>query len=539
VPLDISHIFHRAEQQFAEKQIFEAQHGVVEAVTVADWAQRVRRLAGVLDVLGVSPDAAVATFAWNTRRHLELYYAVPCTGRVLHPLNIRLGADHLKYIVERAADEIVFIDRSLLPQLWPLADSLPGVRHWVVMDDGGDVEIPRDPRIHDYEQLMDAAPAFVGRFGIADENQAAGICFTSGTTGPPKGVVYSHRATVLHALMSLASGLLGISERDRVLPIVPMFHASAWGLPYSALFAGADLVLPGPDLAPRSLLKLIAELKVTVASAVPTIWAGMLPLVDEYDLSSLRAVFGGGSATPPTLADDWQARVGVPITHTWGMTELTPTGAVGGLRSYHDASPEGEQRAAFAAQGTPVPLVEVRIVDVESGELLPHDGEAVGELQARGPTVAAGYLGHDTTGDLTSDGWLRSGDVASIDSRGYIVIRDRLKDLIKSGGEWISSLELENAILTDPTVAEVAVVARPDARWTERPVAFVVAHPESLCDPASVLTHLRPLVPKWWLPDEVHIVDALPRTGTGKIAKSELRASLSAEVPEPHADGSA
>ncbi len=535
VPLDISHIFHRAESQFGEKTIFSAERGLVRQVSVAEWAGRVRSLATVLDVLGVPDDAAVATFAWNTQQHLELYYAVPCTGRVLHPLNIRLSAEHLRYIIEVAHDDVVFVDRSLLPQLWSLVDELPSVRHWVVMDDGSDVDVPDDPRIHGYEDLLRVAEPFEGTFGIDDENQAAGICFTSGTTGLPKGVVYSHRATVLHALMALASGLLGISERDRVLPIVPMFHAAAWGLPYSSLFAGADLVLPGSDLDPAALLRLISELRVSVASAVPTIWAGMLPLVGEYDLTSLRAVFGGGSATTDSLADSWNDRVGVPITHTWGMTELSPTGVVGGLRSFHDSAPDSVRRAALAAQGSPVPLIDLRIVDVETGVPVPHDGTSVGELQARGPTVASGYLGPrgETPVDaLTPDGWLRTGDIASIDGRGYIVIRDRLKDLIKSGGEWISSLELESALLDDEGVAEAAVVGRPDLRWTERPVAFVVPRTELHRDPARVIEALRPRVPKWWLPDEILFVDELPRTGTGKVSKAELRARLTHVHPD-------
>lgn len=526
VPLGIPHIFHRAEQQFGEKHIFSAEVGAVRQITVAAWAERVRRLAVVLDELGITPGAPVATFAWNTQRHLELYYAVPCTGRVLHPLNIRIAPDRLHDIVRQVADEVVFVDRSLLPDLWPLAPGLPEVRHWVVMNDGSDVEIPRDPRVRDYEQLLDAARPFTGRFDIADENQAAGICFTSGTTGPPKGVVYSHRATVLHAVMAMATGIIGIGEHDRVMPIVPMFHAAAWGLPYSAIFAGADLVLPGSDLDPFALLTLLSDLKVTVASAVPTIWAGMLPHVDRFDLGSLRAVFGGGSATPAHLACHWESRVGIPITHTWGMTELSPTGVVGGLRSFHDHAAPAEQRAALAAQGSAVPFVELRIVDVETHQPVEHDGVAVGELQARGPTVASAHFGDDPGSALTADGWLPTGDVASIDARGYVVIRDRLKDLIKSGGEWIPSLELETAILTDPAVAEVAVVGRPDPKWTERPVAFVVPMPGGAADGEALIEHLRPRVPKWWLPDAVVFVNALPRTGTGKVAKPELRAML-------------
>ena len=525
-PLSIPHIFHRAEHQFGEKSIISAEG---ERTSVRDWATRVRRLATALDALDLSPGAAVATFAWNTRRHLELYYAVPCGGRVLHPLNIRLGEEQLRYIVDAARDEAIFIDRSLLAQFWPLADELPGVRHWVVMDDGSENVIPNDSRIVEYEALIDAAEPFEGAFEIEDENQAAGICFTSGTTGSPKGVVYSHRSTVLHALMSLAAGTIGICERDRVLPIVPMFHADAWGLPYSALFAGADIVLPGSDLRPATLLDLVAEHRVTVATGVPAIWAGMLPLLGSADLSSLRAVFGGGSATPARLASEWLERVGVPLTNTWGMTELSPAGAVGGLRSIHDGEADDVRELAQSAQGTAVPLVELRVVDVESGAVLPNDGESIGELQARGPTVASGYLGQQPDEELTPDGWLRTGDIASIDGRGYVVIRDRLKDLIKSGGEWIPSLALEDAIASHPDIAEVAVVGRAHEIWGERPVAFVVTRGE--LDTVGILEHLRSRVVKWWLPDEIVGIEEMPRTGTGKISKPDLRARDGALKP--------
>lgn len=525
-PLSIPHIFHRAEQQFGEKQIISVEAGRVRRTSVAEWAERVRALATALDVLGISPGATVATFAGNTQAHLELYYAVPCTGRVLHPLNIRLSIEQLCFIIETARDEVIFIDRGLLAQLWPVANSLEGVRHWVVMDDGSNAPIAQDTRILDYDDVIARADAFEGTFEIADENQAAGLCFTSGTTGPPKGVVYSHRSTVLHALVSLAAGLVGITERDRVLPIVPMFHADAWGLPYSALFAGAELVLPGSDLTPAALLKLIDEQRVTVATGVPAIWAGMLPLLDTADVSSLRAVFGGGSATPPPLASAWEARVGIPITHTWGMTELSPTGAIGGLRSLHDRESDDARTAAILAQGTAVPLVELRIADLDDGRPLPRDGVAVGELQARGPTVASAYLGHEPGDALTEDGWLRTGDLASIDRRGYVVIRDRLKDLIKSGGEWIPSLALEHALAEHPGVSDVAIVARAHDHWGERPVAFVVLREGAAVESAELLQHLRSRVVKWWLPDEIVFLDAMPRTGTGKIAKPELRSAL-------------
>ena len=524
VPLAIPQVFHRAEQQFPMKGIVSVEAGVAQRTTVADWAVRVRRLAAVLDLLGVPERASVATFAWNTARHLELYFAVPCANRVLHTLNVRLGADQLRHIVREARDDVVVVERALLGRLWPLADDVPTVRRWVVIDDGSDAALPDDDRIVDYEGLLASVGPVRGAFTITDENLAAAICHTSGTTGQPKGVVYSHRSTVLHSLAGMAAGIVGIQERDVVLPIVPMFHANAWGLPYTAMFAGADLVLPGADLSPASLLRLIEEHGVTVAAGVPAIWSGMLPHLDAADLSSLRIVLGGGSATPPPLAAEWERRVGVPITHTWGMTELNPTGVIGGLRSHHDGTTTVERERVLASQGQPLPLVELRIVDVASGETVAHDGTSTGEVQARGPWVAASYLGGAGADLLTDDGWLHTGDIGSIDAIGYLTIRDRIKDLIKSGGEWIPSLQLEEAICAHPSVAEAAVVGRPDPAWVERPVAFVVLRPGHPQDTGALLDDVLARVPKWWLPDEVRYVDELPRNTTGKVAKDALRA---------------
>jgi len=526
VPLALPQVFHRAEQQFPMKAIVSVEAGITHRTTVAEWAVRVRRLASALDSLGVPARARVATFAWNSARHLELYYAVPCSNRVLHTLNIRLGADQLRHIVREAQDDVVVIDRSLFERLWPLADDLPTVRHWVVIDDAPDAALPDDPRIVDYERLLASAEPVSGAFTIDDENLAAAICHTSGTTGNPKGVVYSHRSTVLHSLAGMAAGIVGIEERDVVLPIVPMFHANAWGLPYTAMFAGAELVLPGSDLSPRALLRLIEEHRVTVAAGVPAIWSGMLPHLDGADLSSLRIVLGGGSATPPPLAHEWEQRVGVPITHTWGMTELNPTGVIGGLRSHHDGASAEERDHVLASQGQPLPLVDLRIVDVSSGEPVAHDGTSAGELQARGPWIAASYL-RGAADLLTDDGWLRTGDIASIDPIGYITIRDRIKDLIKSGGEWIPSLQLEEAISAHESVSEVAVVGRPDPAWLERPVAFVVLRGGHPADTRALLDDVLTRVPKWWLPDEVRYVDELPRNTTGKVAKDVLRALAS------------
>ncbi|MGW4058257.1 long-chain fatty acid--CoA ligase [Amycolatopsis sp. NPDC004747] len=525
-PLTIAHLLERAERLYAHKEVVTAGG---ERLTYAEVATGTRRLATALDALGVPAGARVATFASNHRRHLELYLAVPVTKRVLHPINIRLPADHLEYIVEHAEDDVVFVDRALLPRIWPSAVRLPGVRHWVVLPDDSDEPIPDDPRVLHYDDLVSAAAPATGSFeetfALADEHLASGLCYTSGTTGPPKGVLYSHRSTVLHGLGTLAAGFIGLTESDVVLPIVPMFHANAWGLPYGAMMTGASLVLPGPSAAPDHLLRLMAAERVTVAGAVPTVWTSMAPGLREHDLSATRFLLGGGSAVPPALSEAFHAAIGVPITHSWGMTEISPVGAIGGTRTQHRDAPEADRVAVRAAQGQPLPLVNLRIADVETGRELPRDGDAVGELQVAGPWVAGGYYRAAADASFTADGWLRTGDLATIDADGYLRLVDRIKDLIKSGGEWISSVELESAITAHPDVVEAAVIARPDPRWMERPVAYVVLREGSRTDAEELLAHLTPMVAKWWLPDEFVFVPALPKTGTGKISKTALRDS--------------
>jgi fatty-acyl-CoA synthase len=525
-PLTIAHIVERAERLHAHKQVVTAG---AERLTYAEVADHIRRLATVLDSLSVPVGARVATFASNNRRHLELYFAVPATKRVLHSINIRLSPEHLEYIVNHAEDDVVFVDRGLLPRIWPSVDRLPRVRHWVVLPDGTDTAIPADPRILDYDELIAGGDPFVGSFedtfAIEDENLASGLCYTSGTTGPPKGVLYSHRSTVLHCLGTLAAGLIGLSESDVVMPIVPMFHANAWGLPYGAMMAGASLVLPGVSADPAHLLRLMEAERVTVAGAVPTVWTSLVPELGAYDLSATRFLLGGGSAIAPALSETYRAALGVPITHSWGMTEISPVGTIGGTRTQHRDATAGEQVAVRAAQGQPLPLVNVRIVDVETGRELPRDGHAVGELQVAGPWVAGGYFRVDADDSFTGDGWLRTGDLATIDADGYLRLVDRMKDLIKSGGEWISSVELETAIVSHPDVVEVAVIARPDPRWMERPVAYVVLRDGSGTTAEELLEHITPMVAKWWLPDEFVFMTALPKTGTGKLSKSALRES--------------
>ncbi|MDT7636136.1 MAG: hypothetical protein QOC83_424 [Pseudonocardiales bacterium] len=523
-PLVLPHIFHRAEQLFGRKEIVTATADGEQRITIAEWAQRVRRLATALDRLGISADGRVATFCWNTAAHLELYLAAPCTGRVLHTLNIRLFPDQLTYIANHAEDEIVFVDRSLLPLLWPLTDKMDTVRHYVVIDDGADVDIPDDPRILDYDQLLAESEPFAGQFIVEDENTAAAMCYTSGTTGNPKGVVYSHRSTVLHSLISLIADGAALSERDVVLPIVPMFHANAWGLPYGCLLAGSTIVFPGPNMTPKAVLELLASHQVTVTGGVPTIWMGALPMLGDYDLSHLRVLLCGGSAVPKSLSEAYREKLGVPLLHAWGMTETSPIATMSTRRSQHDELTEEERANVRAKQGQPVPLVELRLVDPDTGDELPWDDVHTGEIQAAGPWIAKEYYrGEGGGSQYTEDGWLRTGDVAAADEYGFVRLVDRTKDLVKSGGEWISSVELENEIMAHPKIAEAAVIAIPHERWVERPMACVVLKPGESLTAEEVLEHLKPRVAKWWLPDAVEFIDEVPKTSVGKFSKKTLR----------------
>ena len=417
-PLTLVHFFHRAEQLFADKGVVTATATGRDRVTYGQWADRTRRLGGVLDMLGISEGGRVATFAWNSARHLELYFAAPCSNRVLHTLNIRLFPEQLTYIVNHAEDEVIFVDRSLAPLLWPLLPTFDTVKHLVVMDDGkGDV--PRDANgitVHDYEGLLSqAAPA---RFDVRDENQAASMCYTSGTTGNPKGVVYSHRSSYLHTFGALTVDSIGVREADTILPVVPMFHANAWGLAHAAVAAGANLVMPGPDLTPRAIADLIVQEHVTVAAGVPTIWMGSLVELEGRDLTRLRAVVCGGSAVPKALSESYRHTLGLPILQAWGMTETSPIASICWTKSTVRNQTSDRLADVRAAQGIASVGVDLRVVDPGTSEPLPWDGEASGELQAKGPWIAASYYNDERAAEsFTEDGWLRTGDVATIDRR--------------------------------------------------------------------------------------------------------------------------
>jgi fatty-acyl-CoA synthase len=522
-PLTLTHVFERAERIFPEKQIATVQSDGIVRTTYGEWAERTRKLAGVLDALGISADGRVGTFAWNSARHLELYFAAPCSGRVLHTLNIRLFPDDVVYIADHAEDEVVFVDRSLLKAFWPLVERLETVKHVVVMNDGGDIEIPQDDRVHDYEELL-AKSDPVDFPVLEDENQAAAMCYTSGTTGNPKGVVYSHRSTVLHSLGSLVADAAGVSERDTIMPVVPMFHANAWGLCQAAVMAGSSLAMPGSNMQPKALAELMESEKVTLAAGVPTIWMSVLPELEGRDLSSLRDILCGGSAVPRALSEAYREKVGLPILHAWGMTETSPVATMGRIKSTLLDRSDDELADLRAAQGLPVPLVDIRIVEPGTDDELPWDGEARGELQAHGPWIAAGYYKDERSSEsFTEDGWLRTGDVATISPQGYVRLVDRTKDLVKSGGEWISSVELENAIMAHPSVAEAAVIGIPDEKWSERPLACVVPEGDEEITLEELKAFLAERVPKWWIPNDLEIIEEVPKTSVGKFSKKTLR----------------
>ncbi len=522
-PLTLTHFFERSRRLFPTKPLATRVPGApLFRYTYGEFAERVARLAGALPGLGVGPGDRVGTFAWNSHRHLELYWAVPLSGAVLHTVNIRLAPRDVAYIINHAGDRVLFVDASLWPLVEPLRDQLRTVRRYVVMEDG-----PAVPAgALGYEPLLAAARP-VERWPRLAEGQAAGMCYTSGTTGHPKGVVYSHRAIFLHSLAAAMTDSLGISERDVILHVVPMFHVNAWCVPYAGVLVGASQIFAGPAPQPRDIAELIQSERVTFVGAVPTVWIAVKELVEKeaFDLSSIRCIPVGGSAAPPALLEAYTKQLGVPMLHAWGMTETTPLGTVSRLKSYMERWPEAAQNAVRAKQGYAVAGIDLRAVD-EQGREVPWDGRTMGELEVRGPWVARAYYENpEATGQFTPDGWFRTGDVVTIDSEGYIQITDRTKDLIKSGGEWISSLDMEGRLMAHPKVLEAAVVAVPHPKWGERPLACVVPKAEhrGALTEDELLDFLRPELPRWALPDAVVFVDAIPKTSVGKFDKKVLR----------------
>ncbi len=532
-PLTVHHILHRIRTCHPHGEVVTLGDDALRTrTTYGESAERIDRLARVLGRLGIQQGDRVGTFAWNNQRHFELYFAIPCVGAVLHTLNIRLFDEQLTYIVRHAEDRVIFVDASLVALLEKLAPSFDCVRHFVVMGhpagagSDGAVDLSGLPNALHYEELLEEAGPGTFDYPEVDERQAAALCYTSGTTGNPKGVLYSHRSISLHSTATMMKDAVGLSRADRVLAVVPMFHANAWGLPHGAALAGADLVLPDRFLQAEPLAGLIASERPTLMGCVPTIFADLLRYADshpEVDLSSLSNAACGGSAVPRQLMKDFEERHGVRIFQAWGMTETSP------VATYSRPDETGEHDDPYwndrAKQGRPMPWVELRLMG-DDGSETPWDGESTGEIQVRGPWVAARYFHGPEDDEKFDSGWLRTGDIASMDPRGYVQITDRSKDVIKSGGEWISSVELENEVMAHPDVIEAAVIAKPDDRWAERPLCCVVLREGSTADTKELVEHLNGRVAKWWIPDEFAFISEVPKTSVGKFDKKVLRSKL-------------
>jgi fatty-acyl-CoA synthase len=522
-PLTLTHFFERSRRLFAKKMLATRVPGrPLFRYSYAEFAERTARLAGVLRDLGIAKGDRVATLAWNSHRHLEIYWATPLSGAVLHTLNFRLSAQDLTYIVNHAGDSVIFADASVYPMLAGIRDKIPCVKHIVIMKDTADAAVADG--LPEYEALLETARPLPHWPQLA-ETDALGMCYTSGTTGHPKGVVYTHRGIFLHCMAQAMADTMALSENDVILHVVPMFHANAWCVPYGGVMTGASQIFAGPNIQPKDICEIVQAEKVTFVGAVPTVWIAIKELVEKegFDISTIRCIPIGGSAAPRSLIEVFDKKFGATMMHAWGMTEMSPIGTLARLKSYMRAWPEAEQYGVRAKQGYPVAGVELRIVNDEGVEQ-PWDGKSMGEIQVRGPWVLKSYYNHPEAADrFTSDGWFRTGDVAVIDPEGYIQITDRTKDLIKSGGEWISSIDVESMIMGHPKVLEAAVIAVPHPKWVERPLACVVPKPGVRIEPAEIVDFLRDKLARWALPDEVVLIDAVPKTSVGKFDKKVLR----------------
>jgi len=523
-PLLISDIIEFADRHFGSTEVVSRRiEGDLHRYTYHDCHTRARQLANALDRLGVQMGDRAATLAWNGYRHMEVYYAVSGSGAVLHTVNPRLAVDQLAYIVNHAEDSCLFFDLTFLPLVEQLAPLCNTVRHYILMCDPG--HMPSEtaiPGLLCYETLL-AAESDDYRWPQFDERSACGLCYTSGTTGNPKGVLYSHRSNMLHALASGLPNGLNVSSQDTILPMVPMFHVNAWGLPYSAPMSGAKLVLPGAAMDGASLCGLIMSERVTFAAGVPTIWSSILNHAQEhkYAFPALKRTVIGGSACPPSMMNTLMDDFGVEVMHGWGMTEMSPLGTQSKLQAKHLSLPDAEQRQIRRKQGHAIFGVDLKIVD-DSDKELPWDGRAVGHLMTRGPWIVSSYYGKEDV-PVLRDGWFPTGDMATIDPDGYMQITDRSKDVIKSGGEWISSIDLENIAISHPAIMQAVCIALPHPKWDERPFLVVVLRPGMACTREDLLAFYQGKVPKWCIPDDVAFVDELPISGTGKVLKNRVR----------------
>ncbi len=520
--LTLPAILKRAEDLYGKKEIVSrTPDKSFHRYTYADFVRRSKKLAVALGKLGLEKSDRVVTLAWNTHQHLEAYFGVPSANLILHTLNPRLSPNDLAYIINHAEDKVLLIDETLVELLDNIEDEVDLEHIFVFSADGSAPE-----GLESYEDLLEGADEADFEYPDLDERDAAALCYTSGTTGRPKGALYSHRSICLHSLALAAADGLGIRERDVVLPVVPMFHVNAWGVPFAATMVGAKQVMPGVHLDPESLLEEYEQERVTFTAGVPTVFLAVLQTLDNdpgaYDLSEMRSLAIGGSAAPESMIRGFDERHGLKVLHAWGMTETDPVATVCHLTSELLEAPEDEQYKYRAKQGFPLPFIEIRARGDEG--FIPWDGEAMGELEVRGPWVANSYFNTEEGSDkFTEDGWFKTGDIVTIEPRGYVEIRDRDKDLVKSGGEWISSVDLENAIMGHEAVAEAAVIAIPHEKWDERPLAVVVLKDGQEATADHLLSHLEGDFAKWQLPDAVEFVDEIPRTATGKFLKMELR----------------
>jgi fatty-acyl-CoA synthase len=526
--LTVPSILTRAETFFGKKEIVSClPDKSIHRYTYHDFTDRVKKLAAAFKNMGVREGDRVATLCWNHYQHLETYFAVPCIGAVVHPLNLRFSPDDLSYIIREAEDKLLIVDQVLLPVFEKFKSSI-NISGVIIISQNND---SFSNEYKNYETLLQGGDAATYQPFEGDEKSAAFMCYTSGTTGKPKGVLYSHRSILLHAMSSLLSATgIGITEQDTVLSIVPMFHAGAWGLPYNCTLVGATQVFPGPGMDTDNLLRLLESEKVTLTGAVPTVIQGILHKLDEdpgkYKLS-LHTIMIGGSAMPRFLIKSFDERYGIRVLHTWGMTEISPLGVTSVVTTELAKASKEEQYDHALKQGRPIPLVEIRGRN-ESG-LIPWDGITMGELEVRGPWVASSYYRDNDKGKFTADGWLKTGDIATISEDGFIEIKDRSKDMIKSGGEWISSVALENALMCHPSVLEAAVIGVPDTKWMERPHAYLVMKEGKKISHAELRDFLKGKFPNFWIPDSYSFITVIPKTSVGKFKKLALREKYNQE----------